>query len=154
MDLATYMQFILVLILVLGMILAVVWVLRRLGAGALPLGSKRGRRRLGIVEVAAVDQKRRLVLIRRDDVEHLVLTGGGSDVVIESRIATSPDAPEEPPVSGPARQPFAAMLNRSDRSEPAAGPSGRIDPPVGTPGSKSETAAEPAAQPPAEDPRP
>jgi hypothetical protein len=33
-------------------------------------------RRLGVVETASVDQKRKLVLIRRDDVEHLIITGG------------------------------------------------------------------------------
>ena len=43
--------------------------------------------RLGVVEEAKVDRVRRLVLIRRDDVEHLIMTGGPVDVVIEDRIA-------------------------------------------------------------------
>ena len=43
-------------------------------------------RRLGLVESATIDGRRRLMLIRRDDVEHLVMTGGPVDVVIETGI--------------------------------------------------------------------
>jgi flagellar protein FliO/FliZ len=43
-------------------------------------------RRLGVVEHQSVDGKRRLVLIRRDDVEHLIMTGGPVDMVIETGI--------------------------------------------------------------------
>ena len=42
--------------------------------------------RLDVVEHANVDGKRRLLLIRRDDVEHLIMTGGPVDVVIETGI--------------------------------------------------------------------
>lgn len=45
-------------------------------------------RRLDIVEQANVDGRRRLIPIRRDDVEHLIMTGGPVDVVIETGIAT------------------------------------------------------------------
>ena len=37
-------------------------------------------------EVAAVDPKRRLVLVRRDGVEHLRLLGSNSELVIETGI--------------------------------------------------------------------
>jgi len=43
-------------------------------------------KRLDIVEQSSVDGRRRLVLIRRDDVEHLIMTGGPVDVVIETGI--------------------------------------------------------------------
>ena len=47
----------------------------------------RGRdRRLGVVETASVDGRRKLILIRRDDVEHLIMTGGPVDVLIETGI--------------------------------------------------------------------
>ncbi|ABM45167.1 hypothetical protein X471_00194 [Bartonella bacilliformis str. Heidi Mejia] len=42
--------------------------------------------RLAICDTVAVDRMRRLVLIRRDDVEHLMLIGGTTDIVIESGI--------------------------------------------------------------------
>ncbi len=51
----------------------------------------RGRRgqRLGISEYQELDQARRLVLVRRDNVEHLILIGGPTDVVVESRIGAA-----------------------------------------------------------------
>lgn len=52
--------------------------------------SVRGRKgsRLGISEYYEIDKSRRLVLVRRDDMEHLVLIGGNQDVVIESNIGS------------------------------------------------------------------
>ncbi len=38
------------------------------------------------MDAAAVDGRRKLVLIRRDDVEHLLLIGGPTDVVVEQNI--------------------------------------------------------------------
>jgi len=43
-------------------------------------GSKRlAANRLAVVDAAAVDGRRRLVLIRRDNVEHLLMIGGGAE---------------------------------------------------------------------------
>lgn len=61
--------------------------------------------RLGIIEQVSVDSQRKLVLIRRDDVEHLIMTGGPLDVVIETRIAIP-------------RQ-DAAEVDHQERQEPA-----------------------------------
>lgn len=47
------------------------------------------QRRLGLVEATSLDGRRRLLLIRRDNVEHLIMTGGPVDVVIETGIAAS-----------------------------------------------------------------
>lgn len=44
-------------------------------------------KRIDVVEQSNLDGRRRLVLIRRDDVEHLIMTGGPVDVVIETNIA-------------------------------------------------------------------
>lgn len=49
-------------------------------------GGKSREPRLMVLDAAAVDPKRRLVLIRRDDVEHLIMIGGPTDIVIESGI--------------------------------------------------------------------
>ena len=46
-------------------------------------------KRLGVVETAIVDQKR-LVLVRRDDVEHLIIVGGPVDMVVETGIKGRP----------------------------------------------------------------
>jgi hypothetical protein len=39
-----------------------------------------------VVDAASVDARRRLVLVQRDNLEHLLLIGGPTDVVIEPNI--------------------------------------------------------------------
>lgn len=51
-------------------------------------------KRLEVVDQANVDGRRKLLLIRRDGVEHLVMTGGPVDVVIETGIQP-PEMPEK-----------------------------------------------------------
>jgi len=57
-------------------------------------GRVRGRRgsRLGISEYREIDKQRRLVLVRRDGVEHLLLIGGNEDVVVETGIISAEQA--------------------------------------------------------------
>jgi flagellar protein FliO/FliZ len=47
-------------------------------------------KRLGVVETASVDGRRSLLLVRRDDVEHLLIVGGPVDLVIETGIKGRP----------------------------------------------------------------
>jgi flagellar protein FliO/FliZ len=82
MDFDLYLRFALALILVLGLIALLGWLLRRFGMG---VKMSKGRR-LGIAEVQMLGPRHRLMLIRRDDVEHLVIVGPGSETVVESGI--------------------------------------------------------------------
>ncbi len=50
--------------------------------------------RLGISEVHEIDKNRRLVLVRRDDVEHLLVIGGDHDLVVEQNIEIAPARPK------------------------------------------------------------
>jgi len=47
------------------------------------------QKRLDVVDQTTIDGRRRLILIRRDNVEHLIMTGGPVDVVIETSIAST-----------------------------------------------------------------
>lgn len=85
MTMETYWRFLLALIAVVALILVIAWVARRLGLGG-RLAAVGGKRRLGVVEVLPLDGKRRLVLLRRDGTEHLVLLGMHDDLVIERGI--------------------------------------------------------------------
>ena len=86
MTLMTYLQYLAALVFVLALIGTAAFLARRLGYGR--AGSAPGRRRrLAVVEVLALDAKRRLVLVRRDDVEHLVILGPANDVVLERSFA-------------------------------------------------------------------
>lgn len=79
------MQFILALVFVLALIGVLAAVARRMGLGYGP-AVKGGRRRLAVSEVVALDGKRKLVLVRRDSTEHLVILGPNSETLIESAI--------------------------------------------------------------------
>ncbi len=83
-------------------------------------GRVRGRRgsRLGITEYYEMDQTRRLVLIRRDDVEHLMLVGGPQDVVIESNIPSA--ASVQPQIPAPPEPPQLRSARAPPSSEPRA----------------------------------
>ncbi len=82
MDFDLYLRFALALILVLGLIALLAWVLRRFGMG---VKMTRGRR-LGVVEVQMLGPRHRLMLIRRDEIEHLVIVGPASETIVESGI--------------------------------------------------------------------
>ena len=52
----------------------------------IPRGSRARQLRLGFVETFDLDGERQLLLVRRDNVEHLLLIGGPNDVLVESGI--------------------------------------------------------------------
>jgi flagellar protein FliO/FliZ len=82
MDGENYLRFILALVLVLGLLALAAFLLRRTG-----LAPKLGRgRRLSMVEALPLGPRHRLVLVRRDDVEHLLLMGPQGDLVVEAGI--------------------------------------------------------------------
>ncbi|WP_425418154.1 hypothetical protein [Oricola indica] len=123
-------------------VLILLWVAwfwtRRVAGGVFVEGGRNRRPRLGIVDATAVDNQRRIVLVRRDDVEHLVMIGGENDLVIETNIAKVP---------AEAGQPLSAKEQRRARE---AAQSARRQPPREAPA--RETAHRPA--PPATPPQP
>jgi flagellar protein FliO/FliZ len=99
MEFTTYLRFILALALVVGLIFALAWVLRRFGLGGSFQRAVGRKRRLSTIESASLDARHRVVLVRRDDVEHLVLIGPNTSQVIERGIPATADdllAPPEP----------------------------------------------------------
>jgi len=111
------------------LIIATFWLLRRFGGTRIG-GASRGRQpRLAVIDAAAVDGRRRLVLIRRDNVEHLVMIGGPSDVVIEQNIVRA--VPVAPARDAAGRPPGAP---ESRTEAPAAEPAPRPPRPVGDDG--------------------
>ena len=90
MDLDIYFRFLLALLLVLALIAALTWAARRFGIGGHLVPNTGKSPRLKIVEVKTLDPRHKLVLIRRDDREHLVLLGAGQDLLLESGIEAPP----------------------------------------------------------------
>lgn len=92
-DLDLLLRFGLALAAVLGLIGLLALVARlRMGGGALSVA---GKRRLAIVESASLDARTRLVLVRRDDREHLIAIHPAGITTIES----APSAAAAGPVS-------------------------------------------------------
>ena len=86
-------KILLFLVVVLGLLALAFWLLRRFGGGRLGSAATRGRQpRLAMIDQAAIDNRRRLILIRRDNVEHLLIIGGPTDVVIEQNIVRAAGA--------------------------------------------------------------
>lgn len=94
-------------------------VFRSLTFGTYVMGGRQRRHRLAVSDATAVDSHRRLVLVRRDDVEHLILIGGPTDVVVEQNIRTVETQPaaadERPRIPAPAPK-------QAARSQPEAQP--------------------------------
>lgn len=81
------LTFLFAFIAVLALIGVAAWLVRRFATNRLGANTNRGRMpRLAVIDAAAVDSRRRLVLVRRDNVEHLLMIGGPSDIVVEPNI--------------------------------------------------------------------
>jgi flagellar protein FliO/FliZ len=105
MEFQDYIRFIFALVFVLALIGLFAWLAKRFGfSGHAPRRVAKGRR-LSLIEVTPLDPRRRLVLLRRDDVEHLVLLGATSETVIETNIRheTGQTAPAQSPAQSPAQ---------------------------------------------------
>src|SRR6202051_2119087 len=75
---------------VLALIGVAAWLVRRFAGNRLGANTNRGRMpRLAVIDAAAVDGRRRLVLVRRDNIEHLLMIGGPTDIVVEPNIVRS-----------------------------------------------------------------
>ncbi|MCS6779247.1 MAG: flagellar biosynthetic protein FliO [Geminicoccaceae bacterium] len=78
------------LVAVLGLLGLAAWLLRRSGLNHRLGGAPGGR--LAVVETRWLDPRTRLLLIRRDRIEHLVLLGAGPPLLVERGIAAPPAA--------------------------------------------------------------
>ncbi len=91
MDTIDYLRFLAALAFVLGLIALLAWLARRYRLGGAPAHAAR---RLEVVEVLPIDPRRKLVLVRCDDRECLLLLGQDGNQVL---------APGDGALSGPPR---------------------------------------------------
>ena len=126
------------------------WLFKKLRHGTFISGGRNALPRLAVQDATPVDSHRRLVLVRRDDVEHLLLIGGNTDIVVEQNIRhgvpAQRSAPEptlrERPMAEPApRQMPPLQPQRAAPMPPPARPApppvfrqeARLEPPVSAP---------------------
>ncbi|RAZ89749.1 hypothetical protein DPM33_16300 [Mesorhizobium hawassense] len=138
-------------LILLVVVLLVIKVVRNLTFGTFVAGGRNRKTRLAVMDATAVDSHRRLVLVRRDDIEHLILIGGPTDVVVERDIRLA--APRRPALTGDSSQQqatAAAQRPRAPQPAPASAPVRQAPAPVAQPAA----AARPRAAAPAPAPKP
>lgn len=87
------MQFLVIFLVILILLMGAVLLFRRIAGRGLSTATRTANRsrqpRLGIVDIYELDRQRQLILLRRDNVEHLLLVGGPNDVVVERNVIRS-----------------------------------------------------------------
>lgn len=125
--------FIFAFVAVLALIVVAAWLVRRFASNRLGANTNRGRMpRLAVIDAAAVDGRRRLVLVRRDNIEHLLMIGGPTDIVVESNIVRAtasrdqlpqrPSSVEPPPRIAPLQEAPVWSDHEAARSDDRAPP--------------------------------
>lgn len=134
----------------------VIWLIYRLLRPASLSSNRRAKQaRLAITDAAKVDDRRSLVLLRRDDVEHLIMIGGPTDIVIEGDIRRN--APARP-LAAAQQEPVAPARNAMPANRvvtpppapprPVATPDPAPESIAQAPTSAPETSHKPQAHPP------
>ncbi|WP_028744621.1 flagellar biosynthetic protein FliO [Rhizobium mesoamericanum] len=133
------------------LLIVVLWFMRGRAPSPFVRGGRNRQPRLQVLDAAAVDARRRLVLVRRDDVEHLIMIGGPTDIVIESRIGEAADklaslGATHPPALASAPVPIVVpAIAPQPETAPDAPPPVRIAPaePQNAPPIRGHASAEP-----------
>jgi hypothetical protein len=137
-------------------VLFIIKMVRSLTFGTFVAGGRNRKTRLAVMDATAVDSHRRLVLIRRDDIEHLILIGGPTDVVVERDIRLA--APRRPALTGDGGlQPVpatAAPAAKPRPPQPASAPARPAPAPQPVTAAAPPARPRPAAPPPAPAPAP
>lgn len=84
-----YLRFFVAFGLIIVLIGMTAWLARYLGFNTPMLMRGQKQRRLSVVDGITIDAKRRVLLISRDDVEHLICIGGNTDFIIEQNVKTA-----------------------------------------------------------------
>lgn len=127
----------LVALIALGVVMLIVRIVRKVSSGSYQ-SSGNYRARLAVMDAAEVDAQRRLVLVRRDEVEHLIMIGGPSDIVIEQNIVgpgrSTPPRTAETQRRAPDHQAAPARVDpapvAAERAAQPARPPRAVTPPV------------------------
>ncbi len=114
-----YFRVIFGLVAVIGLIGVAAFIARKIGLGTTPSFGGR-KRRLAITETLPLDARRRLLIVRCDDREHLIILGAQSETVVGNDFDAATLADETPTTAH--RNPFAELRHafggqRTEQSE-------------------------------------
>jgi hypothetical protein len=130
-------------LLLLVIVLVIIKLVRSLTFGTFVAGGRNRKTRLAVMDATAVDSHRRLVLVRRDDIEHLLLIGGPTDVVVERDIRLTQQ--RRPALTGDSSREAVAQPQQLPRPRPVEHPPARPATPL-PPRAPERPAAQPAGR--------
>jgi hypothetical protein len=113
-------------LLLLLIVLIIIKLIRSLTFGTFVAGGRNRKTRLAVMDATAVDSHRRLVLVRRDDIEHLLLIGGPTDVVVERDIRLA--QARRPALTGDSGREAAAQPQQLPKRMPEPTPAPAVRP--------------------------
>jgi flagellar protein FliO/FliZ len=90
------------------------WLIRGRRFGGVEVGTGGNIQRLAIIDTAAVGRRRQLVLVRRDNIEHLLMIGGPEDIVVEQNIDHAARADSSHEAHGPRERSLAEVMRAVD----------------------------------------
>lgn len=90
---STPLTIILALIFVIALMGGLVFVLKKLGLAGPVMSPLNGKRRLSVTEILPLGPTHRAILLKRDQVEHLVILGPNGETVVESNIPPAQESP-------------------------------------------------------------
>ena len=97
MEASQALRFIAAFIFVISLMWILSFIMKKVGYGKL-MPMNKADRRLSVVEYLPLDTKNRMVLVRRDNTEHLLLVSADHSEIIESGIKAKPK-PKTPKTS-------------------------------------------------------
>ncbi len=96
MDTVLLLKFFSAFVFVICLMLLFSWAVKKMGlSGEGLVGKEKNKRRLKVIESMALDARRRLVLVRRDDKEHLLVLGQDGETVVETGIEAKQGAEDD-----------------------------------------------------------
>jgi flagellar protein FliO/FliZ len=104
---------------VLVLIVLCVWALKFVFRASGNVGRGRARR-LSVVEHLPLDARRQILIVRRDNVEHVILTGGPQDIVLESNVPVEVAPVRQTMRRSPAQGSTSNVSAQASRNERAA----------------------------------
>ena len=120
-------------LLLLLVLLLIIKLVRSMTFGTFVAGGRNRKTRLAVMDATAVDSHRRLVLVRRDDIEHLLLIGGPTDVVVERDIKLGQQRRVAQPGEGGPRDTCPPVRRNRTQPAPSAGQAPRPRAPEAAP---------------------
>ena len=90
-DTISYLKFFFALLFVLGLIGGLAFLAKRFGIGNKGPLFNRKHNTLSIIETLQLDSKRRIITVRRNSTEYLILLGIGGDILLDTQPSRSSD---------------------------------------------------------------